>query len=598
MPAGSLEELAPQIREELGPSAVILNQRQDPNGRRGRLLRHEVDRGAGRRSRADARADRGHARGQRAAAEAAPAPAPQPQSTIDDERAALVADGARRGARTTDARRAGGGGLLGVAVEELALPDFAGSIGPRRAAIVTPAASPAAAEQAIAHVVPPVRSSPTRPSRSSSSIARPTRDAPRPAARRPRPRWRTTVDARGVRGPRRARPRGRRRRHRERARRRRPSARCARSIRGAAARPRPRRASRRDPRVEQGWAGDGSADASPSSAPRGVGKTTARAEARRALRRGRALGRRGRARPGTRHARLGAARSGGRRARRRRAPSTSRRAGGVARGAARPSARFADQRRRAHRHARHSRSATRRAARRCGRCSRALRSDELHAAVPLGFAERECRMLLGRARRAWAPTGCSSTKTDEARFAGPLVTPRGPLELPLVVPRHAAPASPATSMPRTGDRSPSASCRSSSRGSERMSTPPNPSPSTSAPAIAGDRRADQGDRRPARLRGRLPRDASARGAAMTGSVIHGLIGALLLLGSRGWSRSGPRARDDDLRNVAGAAPPVRGARRGGEAPGRRGSAGAGHAAAAAGSARDARPRADGADLSR
>ena len=135
----SLEELAPQIREELGPSAVILSQRQGLKGGVGGFF--------GTKSIEVLAADRvptheqteAMLAGNFAAAEAAPAPAPAPTSTIDDERAALVATalGEVRGRQMPASQAAA---AYAGPVEELSLPDFAGSIGPVEPAIVTPVA--------------------------------------------------------------------------------------------------------------------------------------------------------------------------------------------------------------------------------------------------------------------------------------------------------------------------------------------------------------------------------------------------------------------------------------------------------------------------
>ena len=156
----SLEELAPQIREELGPSAVILSQRQGLKGGVGGFF--------GTKSIEVLAADRvptheqteAMLAGNFAAAEAAPAPAPGPTSTIDDERAALVATalGEVRGRQMPASQAAA---AYSGPVEELSLPDFAGSIGPVEPAIVTPVVSPAPVEQAI--VTPVVSPGPVVP---------------------------------------------------------------------------------------------------------------------------------------------------------------------------------------------------------------------------------------------------------------------------------------------------------------------------------------------------------------------------------------------------------------------------------------------------
>ena len=156
----SLEELAPQIREELGPSAVILSQRQGLKGGVGGFF--------GTKSIEVLAADRvptheqteAMLAGNFAAAEAATAPAPAPTSTIDDERAALVATalGEVRGRQMPASQAAA---AYSGPVEELSLPDFAGSIGPVEPAIVTPVVSPAPVEQAV--VTPVVSPGPVVP---------------------------------------------------------------------------------------------------------------------------------------------------------------------------------------------------------------------------------------------------------------------------------------------------------------------------------------------------------------------------------------------------------------------------------------------------
>jgi flagellar biosynthesis protein FlhF len=135
----SLEELAPQIREELGPSAVILSQRQGLKGGVGGFF--------GTKSIEVLAADRVPTHEQTEAAfagnlgPAEPAPAPVPAPSIDDERAALLATalGEVRGRQMPASQAAA---AYAGPVEELSLPDFAGSIGPVEPAIVTPVASP------------------------------------------------------------------------------------------------------------------------------------------------------------------------------------------------------------------------------------------------------------------------------------------------------------------------------------------------------------------------------------------------------------------------------------------------------------------------
>jgi flagellar biosynthesis protein FlhF len=111
----SLEELAPQIREELGPDAVILSQREGLKGGVGGFF--------GTKSIEVLAADRMPENQQ--AASASTAPEQGGMSETDKERAALViaALGDMR-ARQTPASQAA------AAYEDVVLPDFAGSIGP------------------------------------------------------------------------------------------------------------------------------------------------------------------------------------------------------------------------------------------------------------------------------------------------------------------------------------------------------------------------------------------------------------------------------------------------------------------------------------
>jgi flagellar biosynthesis protein FlhF len=115
----SLEELAPQIREELGPDAVILSQREGLKGGVGGFF--------GTKSIEVLAADRMPENRQAASATAQPSAAPEQDGMreTDKERAALViaALGDMR-VRQMPASQAA------AAYEDVVLPDFAGSIGP------------------------------------------------------------------------------------------------------------------------------------------------------------------------------------------------------------------------------------------------------------------------------------------------------------------------------------------------------------------------------------------------------------------------------------------------------------------------------------
>lgn len=130
----SLEELAPQIREELGPDAVILSQRQGLKGGVGGFFSTK--------SIEVLAADRMPAKdAQQAQQPADPAPERQGMSDTDKERAALVisALGEMR-ARQTPAVAAAA--AYAAPAEDLELPDFAGSMGP----VAFPAEQPAESE--------------------------------------------------------------------------------------------------------------------------------------------------------------------------------------------------------------------------------------------------------------------------------------------------------------------------------------------------------------------------------------------------------------------------------------------------------------------
>jgi flagellar biosynthesis protein FlhF len=130
----SLEELAPQIREELGPDAVILSQRQGLKGGVGGFFSTK--------SIEVLAADRMPAKDGREG-QHLPEPAPERpgMSETDRERAALVisALGDMR-ARQTPAVTAAA--AYAAPVEDIELPDFAGSMGP----VELPAEEPAAPE--------------------------------------------------------------------------------------------------------------------------------------------------------------------------------------------------------------------------------------------------------------------------------------------------------------------------------------------------------------------------------------------------------------------------------------------------------------------
>jgi flagellar biosynthesis protein FlhF len=128
----SLEELAPQIREELGPDAVILSQRQGLKGGVGGFFSTKSIEVLA----ADRMPDKDAAQAQQLGEPAMP-DTRQGMSEADRERAALVitALGEMR-ARQTPAVTAAA--AYAAPVEELALPDFVGSMGP----VELPAADP------------------------------------------------------------------------------------------------------------------------------------------------------------------------------------------------------------------------------------------------------------------------------------------------------------------------------------------------------------------------------------------------------------------------------------------------------------------------
>jgi flagellar biosynthesis protein FlhF len=123
----SLEELAPQIREELGPDAVILSQRQGLKGGVGGFF--------GTKSIEVLAADRMPTADEQAGFEAAPemarAELPEPELMLqtDAERKALV-QAALSEIRTRQTPASQAAAAYSAPIEELELPDFAGSIGP------------------------------------------------------------------------------------------------------------------------------------------------------------------------------------------------------------------------------------------------------------------------------------------------------------------------------------------------------------------------------------------------------------------------------------------------------------------------------------
>jgi flagellar biosynthesis protein FlhF len=139
----SLEELAPQIREDLGPDAVILSQREGLKGGVGGFF--------GTKSIEVLAADR-MPENQQAATASAAAPERAGMRETDKERAALViaALGDMR-ARQTPASQAAA--AYSAPVEELVLPDFAGSIGPLDLPPVEPELAPEELTQSASIIV-------------------------------------------------------------------------------------------------------------------------------------------------------------------------------------------------------------------------------------------------------------------------------------------------------------------------------------------------------------------------------------------------------------------------------------------------------------
>jgi flagellar biosynthesis protein FlhF len=123
----SLEELAPQIRDELGPEAVILSQRQGLKGGVGGFF--------GTKSIEVLAADRMPTADEQAGFEAAPemslAELPEPEIVLqtDAERKALVT-AALSEIKARQMPAAHAAAAYSAPLDELELPDFAGSIGP------------------------------------------------------------------------------------------------------------------------------------------------------------------------------------------------------------------------------------------------------------------------------------------------------------------------------------------------------------------------------------------------------------------------------------------------------------------------------------
>jgi flagellar biosynthesis protein FlhF len=123
----SLEELAPQIRDELGPEAVILSQRQGLKGGVGGFF--------GTKSIEVLAADRMPTADEQAGFEAAPEMAtpelPEPELVLqtDAERKALVT-AALSEIKARQMPAAHAAAAYSAPIEELELPDFVGSIGP------------------------------------------------------------------------------------------------------------------------------------------------------------------------------------------------------------------------------------------------------------------------------------------------------------------------------------------------------------------------------------------------------------------------------------------------------------------------------------
>ncbi|MEO9174726.1 MAG: hypothetical protein ABI317_04365, partial [Gaiellales bacterium] len=118
----SLEELAPQIRDELGPDAVILSQRQGLKGGVGGFF--------GTKSIEVLAADRMPTADEQAGFEAAPElPEPDLVLQTEVERKALVT-AALSEIKARQLPAAHAAAAYSAPIEEIDLPDFAGSIGP------------------------------------------------------------------------------------------------------------------------------------------------------------------------------------------------------------------------------------------------------------------------------------------------------------------------------------------------------------------------------------------------------------------------------------------------------------------------------------
>lgn len=143
----SLEELAPQIREDLGDDAVILSQRQGLKGGVGGFFSTKSIEVLA----ADRMPEKGTAPGVTSGARTADS-TQQGMSETDKERAALVmtALGEMR-ARQTPAGAAAA--AYAAPVEDIALPDFAGSMGPVELPADEPEPPAAAPEQTASIIV-------------------------------------------------------------------------------------------------------------------------------------------------------------------------------------------------------------------------------------------------------------------------------------------------------------------------------------------------------------------------------------------------------------------------------------------------------------
>ncbi len=323
-------------------------------------------------------------------------------------------------------------------------------------------------------------------------------------------------------------------------------------------------------RIEQGWEPDGTARRIAVVGASGVGKTTAIANlAAGYASAGMMVGDRGR-RPVAR-----------RRAPRAAAPGRRRRFRG------RPRARLHGRCRRPARHvrgrdqARHVAplDARRGADRHAGpRRRRRAGHDPPEGPARGRGPERDPRRRAARHRRARGRRHAVAPRARRRQPAAGHEDRRGPVRRPparardrlrpaVLLPRRAGPASPATWSPRMGYRSPSGSCRSSSR-CPRPSTLQRPSP-----------RSSRRSRRWARCSGfAVGFIATYRaGGAVSDSIMHGILGALLLMPVALVPGAVPGARGDQGQHPP-AARAVRRPRRRRQAPGGRAAARQRHAA--------------------